>query len=131
MSKWSPTTNKSPYVALILMMLIALPACIITTDDDDGLLTVRNESSFVIEELRVAELGSRFYGPNLFPGADALFPGEAISLRPDCDYYDILFVDEFDLECVVFNIDVCAVRTVFVIDDFLLDSCAFDLGASP
>lgn len=111
-------------------MLCALPACIISTDDD-ALLTVRNDSSFVIEELRVAEVGSRFFGPDLFPGADGLFPGETISLRLDCDFYDILFVDEFDLECVVLDIDVCVVRTVFVIDDDLLDSCAFSLDATP
>jgi hypothetical protein len=49
----------------------------------------------------------------------------------DCGYYDVLFVDEFDLECVVLDIDVCFVRTVFIIDDFLLDSCAFASSASP
>jgi hypothetical protein len=117
--------------ALIIVLLLAVPACIITTDDDDGQLTVRNDSSFVIEELRVAEVGSRFFGPDLIPGRDALFPGEAISVRLDCDFYDLLFVDEFDLDCVVLDIDVCFFRTVFVIDDFLLDSCAFGSNTSP
>ena len=131
-------SNTSPHVtnrfcqALVVLLLLALPACtIITTDDDDGLLSVRNSSSFVIEEIRVAEVGSRFYGPDLVPGGDALFPGETISIRLDCDYYDLLFVDELGLECEVLDIDVCVSRTIFVIDDFLLNDCAFSLGLNP
>ena len=131
MSESSNQRSRSFREALIVLLLLTLPACIITTDDDDGLLSVRNDSSFVIEELRVAEVGSRFFGPDLVPGADALFPGETISVRLDCDYYDVLFVDEFDLECVVLDIDVCVSRTIFIIDDFLLDSCAFSLNAFP
>ncbi len=117
-------------ISLIVFVTLiwSLPACIITTDDDDGVLSVLNDSSFVIEELRVARVGSRFYGPDLLAGR-ALFPGESIAIRLDCDFYDVLFVDALNLECVVLDIDVCFDRTVFVIDDVLLNTCAFSSAA--
>ena len=128
-------THKEPMrferaIAFIAFVALfwSLPACIITTEDDDGVLSVLNDSSFVIEELRVARVGSRFYGPDLLAGR-ALFPGESIAVRLDCDFYDILFVDALNLECVVLDIDVCFDRTVFVIDDILLNTCAFSSAA--
>lgn len=113
-------------VLLAFTLALALPACFFTVDDDDGLLSVVNDSSFVIEEVAVASIGSRFYGPNLL-GGDVLFPGESVSVRLDCDFYDVLFVDEAGLECEVLDIDVCVSRTIFVIDDLLLDDCAFSV----
>jgi hypothetical protein len=118
-------TNRA--VLLLALGMAAAPACVITADDD-GLLTVVNDSSYVIEELRVADIGSSFFGRDLTGGID-LFPGESISVALDCDYYDILFVDETALECVVLNVDVCFDRTFFYIDDDLLDECAFSAQA--
>jgi len=110
----------------VLAALVA-PACVIADDDvfddDDGVLTVANQSSFVIEEIRVAQIDDPVFGRDL-TGRDVLFPGESITVELDCDFYDILFVDEFDVECTVFDIDVCVSRTLFVVDDLLLDDCS-------
>lgn len=120
-----PSKLKSGYRALAAFTLaLALPACVFTTNDDDGLLSVVNDSSFVIEEVRVASIGSQFYGPDLL-GVEDLYPGESVSVRLQCDFYDVLFVDEAGLECEVLDVDVCISRTIFVIDDILLDDCAF------
>lgn len=108
---------------VVLMMGATLPACIVD-DDDEGTLEVVNESAFVIEELRVADIDDPFFGRDL-TGGDALFPDEALSVRLDCDIYDVFFVDEFGVECTVLGVDVCLGRTTFFIDDILLEDCAF------
>lgn len=121
----SSVTNKA--LLLLALGMVAAPACLVS-DDSDGLLTVVNDSSFVIEELRVADIGSRFFGRDLTGGID-LFPGESITVELNCDFYDILFVDELALECIVTDVDVCFDRTFFFIDDVLLDECAFSVQA--
>jgi hypothetical protein len=106
-------------LTLMLGTLSIASGCIIDTGGDDATLTVFNDSSFVIEELYLAPVGTRSYGPNelCFPEDvrgdicpdpdDALFPDESITLGVDCDFYDALVIDEDGVECEVFDLDLC------------------------
>ena len=108
----------------LFAVLLAVPACVVATDDGtDSLLTIENESSFVIEEVHVAPVDSRSWGPNLVP--EALFPGEAVDIAVSCDVYDVLVVDETGLDCVLSGIDLCFSSGTWVITDNTLDDCFF------
>jgi hypothetical protein len=97
-------------------------ACVV--DDSDSTFTLINDSSYVLVEVHLAEVGDRSWGPDLVPGD--LFPGEDLVVTDiSCGDYDVLVVDETGVECVLSNIDLCFEDEVWVIDDFTLDVCAF------
>lgn len=98
-------------------------------DDDDSLLTIFNDSSFILEEVRVAGIGDPTFSGDL-TGIDAVFPGESVTISLSCDDYDVLIVDEIGLECVILGIDVCDEARGFVVDDIMLDDCAFSASGS-
>lgn len=111
------------HALLLVACAVTAPAC---TDDDDGdsVLTVANESSFVLTEVRIAEIDDPTWGPNLLP--DVLFPGEEIVVVDiECGFYDVLVVDETGVECALFDVDLCFEDAVWVVDDLTLDTCAF------
>jgi hypothetical protein len=107
----------------LFAVLLAVSACVITDDGTDSLLTIDNESSFVIEEVHVAPVDSRSWGPNLVP--EALFPGESVDIAVSCDVYDVLVVDETGLDCVLPSIDLCFSSGTWVITDTTLNDCFF------
>jgi hypothetical protein len=79
--------------------------CVITTDDD-ATLTIVNNSDFVIEEIYLTDVGSRTWGSNLLRG-DALFPNETFTLSVRCDFYDARIIDEDNVQCEVYDLDLC------------------------
>lgn len=109
-----------------LVIMVASASCILVVEDDP-ILTVINDSSFIIEEIRLAGPGDVRFGRDL-TGLDALFPGEAIDIELDCDEYDVFFQDEFGTECVLVGIDVCFNGAVFRITNALVNFCNFSLG---
>ena len=110
-------------LALVLTASALGSGCIIVDDDDpDSTLTIDNASDFVIEEIRVARTDvNEPYGPNLIPGA--LFPDEAVTIALDCDFYDVLIVDELGAECELIDLDLCFDDAVWVITNSQLASC--------
>ena len=56
---------------------------------------------------------------------DILLPGEALTVLLDCGTYDVLIVDEDNIECELRNLDLCFDDAVWVIDDFELNTCGF------
>lgn len=117
-------TKTSLLLAIPLALLTTLGSgCVISSsDDDDSTLTVANESSFVVEDLFVVESFSTTWGPDLL-GADALFPGESVTILLECGIYDALVVDEDGFECQLLDIDLCFEDAVWVIDDLTLNRC--------
>lgn len=117
-------TTKSILLALFFTLTMSAgTGCIIETDgDDDSTLTVRNASSFVVEDLFVVRSFSDTWGPDLL-GPEALFPGESITILLDCGIYDALVVDEDGFECQLLDIDLCFDDAVWIIDDATLDFC--------
>src|SRR5262245_61675896 len=103
----------------------SLGGCIIETDDGDSSITVVNDSSYLIIQLHVADVGDRSWGPNLL-GNDILRPQESITIVVDCGTYDVLVVDDTDTECILGNLDLCFEDTDWVIDNVVLDTCAFN-----
>jgi len=96
---------KSGAIAVVFAALFFMGAC--TTEDSDASITVVNDSQVDLIELNVAPVGTVTWGGDLFGGAD-LFPGEELTVVVACDYYDIRIVDEFGVECIVEDADLCA-----------------------
>jgi hypothetical protein len=119
-------------VAAAVAVAFAVGGCSVsgTTDLDDSSLTIINDSDYVISEVHLAPVDSRSWGPNLVP--DELFPGEELVITNiACDLYDVLVVDEFGVDCVLAEIDLCFTDDVWVITNATLDICAFSPVAPP
>jgi hypothetical protein len=111
-------------LALVLAVGPVAGSCVIIADDD-ATLTVHNHSSHVLTEVRLAEVDDRDWGPNLLP--EVLYPGEDLTIVDiDCDDYDVLVVDEDDVECVLADLTLCFDDESWVIDDVTLALCAFN-----
>lgn len=109
-------------LAAVALAAAPLGGCIITDDDGDSSLTVQNDSSYLIYEIRVTDVGSTNWGPNLL-GGDILRPGEALTILVDCGFYDVLLVDDTGADCVLYDLDLCFDDAVWVIDNVELDAC--------
>lgn len=108
--------------ALTIPLAVSATGCIIA--DGDSSLTIANDSSYVIEEVYLAEVNAPTWGPQLLP--QPLFPGDDIVIESiDCGTYDALVVDETGVECELSGLDLCFDDDIWVIDDFTLDVCAF------
>jgi hypothetical protein len=77
-------------------------------------LRVTNHSDFKIVELRVTTVNSATWGPNLVE-SDPLFPGDDITLDVSCGFYDVLLVDEANVDCELHDLDLCLNDADFVI----------------
>jgi hypothetical protein len=84
---------------------LASTGCLIVADDDN-VLTIDNNSDFTLVEIYVAEDGDRSWGPNLAP-AGGLQPDELLEVELDCGVYDLRVVDDTDLVCEEFGLDLC------------------------
>lgn len=106
----------------IILALSLLSACVVA--ETENTLTIANQSSYVLTEVYVAEVDDASWGPNLL--SDDLYPGEDLIVTNfDCDYYDVLVVDETGVECELRDLELCFDDATWVIDDFTLDVCAF------
>lgn len=113
-------------IALIAAATVALSAaCVVSTSDgEDATLLIVNDSSYVIVDVRISEVGSRSWGPNLL--GDVLFPGEELLITDiECGFYDVLVTDDTGLDCVLADIDLCFSDDTWVITNATLDACAF------
>lgn len=106
---------------LLLGLAVSTAGCVVT---DDSSFTIYNESSYTLYEVYLAEESDPSWGPNLLP--QPLFPGDdLVILDIDCGTYDVLVVDETNVECELSGIDLCLDDDGWVVDDFTLDVCAF------
>ncbi len=94
------------------------------TPTPSGSITLDNASSYVLTEIRVTTVNSSTWGSNLL-GSDILYPNERLTVSVACNDYDVLIVDEFNRDCVLSNVDLCASSTLWVIDNTTLRYCAF------
>lgn len=108
----SATPRTFALAAFLAISGLAAPGCIIVADDDST-LTIDNQSDFFLDEIRLAEVDSLDWGPNLAPSA-GLAPDQILELDVDCDFYDLLVVDEDGVECTVLDLDLCLNDAVFV-----------------
>jgi hypothetical protein len=101
-------------------------ACIIESDDGDSDFTIYNESSYIIDEINLAEVSQDTWGPDLLRG-DPLFPGDSLTIVSiECGRYDVRVTDETGVRCELGNIDLCFDSDGWVVDDLTLDVCAFN-----
>jgi hypothetical protein len=86
-------------------------------------LSVENDSSFTLTEVRVAPVDQVDWGPNLLP--DVLFPGESLTIDLDCDTYDVLVSDNAGRSCELDSLDLCFSDDIWHVDDATLANCGF------
>jgi hypothetical protein len=72
----------------------------------DATITVFNDSDFTIVELNLVPNFASTWGSDLLRGND-LLPDEQITLAVDCGTYDARLIDEDDVECKLFDLDLC------------------------
>ena len=122
-----PTISNVLLAAALATVALTATACTVTTDNPppDAQLTISNRSSYFIEEIHLAPAASPVWGPDLIVGA--LAPGtDLIITQIACDTYDVLVVDETGVSCELQGLDLCFNADAWVIDDFILDTCAFN-----
>jgi hypothetical protein len=108
----SATPRTFALAAFLAISVVAAPGCIIVADDDST-LTIENQSDFFLDEIRLAEIDSDSWGPNLAP-SDGLAPDEIVDIDVDCDFYDLQVVDEDGVVCEVFDLDLCLNDALFI-----------------
>jgi hypothetical protein len=114
--------NRLSMLAPVAVALAASSAACVVVDDSS--LSLYNDSSYVLTEVYLAELDDPTWGPNLLP--QPLFPGDELIVESiDCGTYDVLVVDETGLECQLSGLDLCGNDEGWIIDDVVLDTCAF------
>lgn len=100
--------------------------CGVTTDNGgnpDGTITVRNNSSYVLTGLYVAQVNQVSWGPNLLP--DVLFTSEQLTVLVSCDTYDVMVIDDRQRDCVLTDLDLCFADELWVIDNSTLRNCGY------
>jgi hypothetical protein len=83
---------------------------------DNGELTILNESEFVIEQVFVAEAGSDLGGQNLAPDG-GIPPDDRQSIVLTCGLYDLLLIDEDEVDCDLYDLDICADADTVVVEN--------------
>ena len=91
--------------------------------NSDGTITIANDSTHVIVEVRVTSIGSSSWGANLLP--DVLYPDEQITVSVVCDTYDVLVSDDAARDCVLGNVDLCFSNKVWTLDNATLRNCGY------
>jgi len=68
-------------------------------------------------------LGERILANRLTLG---VYPDEQITIDYiECDTYDVRIEDEYGVECILADLDLCFDDEIWVIDNLMLDSCAY------
>jgi hypothetical protein len=123
MMKFPRTLLSSAILALAATATAAGCAAEVSTGGDSS-FEIINDSSYVLTEVHISEVGDRSWGPNLLP--DVLFPGESLLVTNiDCGTYDVMVTDETGVDCVLGNVDLCFDDDAWVVTDTMLDVCAF------
>lgn len=91
--------------------------------NSDGTLTIDNASAYVLTDIRITEVRSSTWGPNLI--GQALYPDERVTISVACATYDVLISDEYARDCTLSSVNLCFSDKIWVIDNATLRNCAF------
>ena len=113
------------WIWILVLSITCSTGCIIMTDGGDSSITIWNDSDYVIEYLYVSPSDSSHWGPDLL-GGDVLYPNDEVTIHNlDCDYYDVMVVDEYDVECILDDEYLCFDDELWIITNITLDRCAY------
>lgn len=119
-------TTRILFAAALALSGTAAVGCVASDNGlppNDATFTISNQSSYFLDEIRLAPIDSRSWGEDL---VDTLAPGEDLVITDiRCGTYDVLVVDDTGVECQLQSIDMCANDDNWVITDTTLDVCAF------
>lgn len=113
-------------LTLTTLLAVLLSGCFYTAGpgpNSDGTITIENDSSYVLTEVRVTPVNSSSWGPNLLGGA--LYPNQRLTITVACDTYDVLISDEYARDCTLPAIDLCFSDERWDIDNGTLRYCGF------
>ena len=89
----------------------------------DSTLTIVNNTDWEIHHIYLTPADSEKWGPDQL-GKEVLGPDESITLKGiPCDVYDIKVVDEDGGFCIVQDVDLCKVKSRWVISQDVLSAC--------
>jgi len=92
--------------------------------DPVGTLTIVNESQYTLYAVYVTEVSAPDWGPDVL-GNEILGPGDSIEIELSCGRYDVLIVDEFAIECPLYDLSICTGDTYWYVTDADLVACEF------
>jgi hypothetical protein len=110
--------SRAVLLLLALLFVMANTSC-------DSSLTLINQSSYEIIDVRLSPVGALSWGRNLL-GGGTLLPGESLTVDfIDCDTYDVRITDDTGAECILNSLSLCFDAADWVIDDAYLATCGF------
>ncbi len=104
------------------MLALASAGCTVTATEAS--LTVDNQSSFALDDLRVAPTDNASWGPDLLEAR--LLPGDRITVDVSCGTYDVLVGNDAGQSCELDGLHLCFSEGVWAIDDTTLSTCGFE-----
>mgnify|MGYP003514761806 FL=1 len=107
----------------IALLLVAILVTAPALAADDGQITVRNRSSWEIQELYLSAVDANAWGPDLI-GLEVIERGQSQRLADiPCGSYDVRVVNEDGAECVISGAVLCADHDDWTLTDDDLAGC--------
>ena len=94
-----------------------------SSSDSSGTITVRNQSSYVLDEINVAQVNQPSWGPNLLSGV--LYSGEQVTIHVACGNYDVQVWDQHNRSCVLSGLNLCFSDQLWTVDNYTLRNCGY------
>jgi Tfp pilus assembly protein PilV len=113
---------RSPLIAALVLAVSAL-ACGGQPADSSGTITVRNQSSYILDEINVAPVSQVSWGPNLLSGV--LYSGEQVTIYVACGTYDVQVWDQHNRSCILSGLDLCFSDQLWTVDNYTLRNCGY------
>jgi hypothetical protein len=92
--------------------------------NSSGTITIYNSSSYVLDEINVAAVSQRTWGPNLISGG-VLYSGQSVTISVACGTYDVQVWDQHNRNCILPGLNLCSSDQSWTIDDYTLVNCLY------
>jgi hypothetical protein len=115
--RWGAAIKGGTMKRFLLVAALAAVATAAYASD----LVIRNESSWDIHRIYLSSTDSESWGEDQLDD-DILQSGQTLTLHGiDCDYYDVMLVDEDGDKCELRNIKLCSDKVWTIDSDELLE----------
>jgi hypothetical protein len=115
-----------PVAACVLALGVSLAACggDPGPSNSSGTITIYNSSTYILDEINVAPVSQRSWGPNLISGT-VLLSGEQVTISVPCGTYDVQIWDSNNRNCILGGLDLCFSSQAWTIDNYTLRNCGY------
>lgn len=80
-------------------------------------IKIVNNSKWDIDNIYISNVDENEWGNDLLGSDEILSPGEFIYVYADCYTYDVKLVDEDEIECELYDVDICSGNETWFIGD--------------